>query len=311
MSIDPAELASSIGALDTLDVERGLARTLQQVLDSAKSLFDADRAELMLVDHAGALRWASASDQATQTGEADQERLAQGPCMIAFAQRAPAAVRDISAEPPGNWGEHAQVGIDDGVRSALSVPVEVDGGPVGTLDIYVAVPREWDDSEAAALQAYAGLVASLVVAAVAAQVKGRLADQLQGALDHRLLIEQAKGVLIQREGMDAQAAFEWLRTAAGSPEREVVDVAREVLGGAPLPSDRLAQAKARRHKAKDREVAAHRRDSELHEGAAQRYERRGDPARAQTERLQAAAARGRSTDAEAEQHRADQEPSGS
>jgi hypothetical protein len=52
-------------------------------------------------------------------------------------------------------------------------------------------------------------------------------------------------------------------------------------------------------------------DSELHEGAAQRYERRGDPARAQTERLQAAAARGRSTDAEAEQHRADQEPSGS
>jgi hypothetical protein len=92
---------------------------------------------------------------------------------------------------------------------------------------------------------------------------------------------------------------------------QIADVAREVLSGAPLPSDRLAQAKAQRHEATDREVAAHRRDSELHEGAAQRYQRRGDAGRAQTERLQAAAARGRIIDAEAEQHRADEEPSGS
>jgi len=296
MSIDPAKLASSIGALDTLSLESGLARTLQQVLGSAKALFDADRAGLMLVDHAGALRWASASDQVAEPVVAGQERLAQGPCRIAFAQRAPAAVRDLSAEP--GWRDLA----------ALSVPVQVGGGPVGTLDIYVAAPKEWDDSEAAALQAYAGLVASLLAAAVTARVKGRLADQLQGALEHRSLIEQAVEVLIDREGMDGQAAFEWLRTAARSSGYEVVEVAREVIGGVSLQSDRLAQAKARRHDATDREVAVQRRDSDRHEGAAQRYERRGDPARAQTERLQAAAARGRITDAEAERHRADQEP---
>jgi hypothetical protein len=299
MPIDPAHLASSIGALDTLSLESGLARTLQQVLGSAKALFDADRAGLMLVDHAGALRWASASDQVAEPVVAGQERLAQGPCRIAFAQRAPAAVRDLSAEP--GWRDLA----------ALSVPVQVGGGPVGTLDIYVAAPKEWDDSEAAALQTYAGLVASLLAAAVTAQVTGRLSHQLQGALEHRVRVEQAVEVLIEREGMDAQEAFQWLRTAARSSEREVVEVAREVLGGAPLPSDRLAQAKAQRHKATDREVTAHRRDSELHEGAAQRHQRRGAASRAQTERLQAAAARGRITDAEAEQHRADQEPSGS
>ena len=302
MPIDPAKLASSIGALDTLSLEAGLARTLQQVLDSAKVLFDADRAGLMLVDHAGALRWASASDQVAEPVAADQERLAQGPCMLAFAQRAPVAVRDLSAER--DWRDLAQVRIDDDIHAALSVPVQVGGGPVGTLDIYVAAPKEWDDSEAAALQTYAGLLA----AAVTAQVTGRLADQLQGALEHRVLIEQAVEVLIDREAMDAQEAFVWLRTAARSSEREVVEVAREVLGGAPLPSDRLAQAKAQRHEATDREVAAHLRDSELHEGAAQRYQRRGDAGRAQTERLQAAAARGRIIDAEAEQRRADREP---
>jgi hypothetical protein len=74
MPIDPAKLASSIGALDTLSLESGLARTLQQVLDSAKALFDADGAGLMLVDHAGALRWASASDQVAEPVVAGQER---------------------------------------------------------------------------------------------------------------------------------------------------------------------------------------------------------------------------------------------
>jgi GAF domain-containing protein len=304
MPIDPAHLARSLGALDTLDVGQGLARTLQQVLRSAKTLLDADRAGLMLVDHAGSLRWASASEGMVEAVEGGLE-LAQGPCRTAFAQRAPAAVPDLSAEP--GWHALTQVGIAEGIRAALSVPVVVGGGPVGTLDVYLAAPREWDDSEAAALQAYAGLVASLLAAAVAARVKGGLAEQLQRALAHRLVIEQAVEVLVDREGLDAQAAFQWLRTAARSSGCEVVEVAGEVVGGAPLPSDRLAQAKAQRHKDVDREVAAHRRDSELHEGAARRYERRGQAGRAQTERLQAAAARGRITDAEAERHRTDRQ----
>jgi hypothetical protein len=209
MPIEPAQLARSLGALGTLDVEQGLDVTLQQVLCSAKTLVGADRAGLMLVDQAGVLRWASASDR-----------------------------------------------VVDAVPGDLSVPVQVGGGPVGTLDVYVSAAREWDDSAAAALQAYAGLAASLLVAAATARVTGRLADQLQGALEHRSL---------------------------------------------------LAQARAQRREAADLAVEGHRRDSELHEGAARRYERRGQPGRAQTERLQAAAARGRIIDAEAQQHRAERQ----
>jgi GAF domain/ANTAR domain len=305
--IDPAHLARSLGALDTLDVQRGFAGTLQQVLRSAKTLFDADLAGLMLVDHAGTLHWASASDQVVDAVAGDPDRAAQGPWRTAFAQRTPVAVRDLRAEP--GRPALAQVGLDAGHRGALSVPVQLGAGPVGTLNVCVTVPRGWDDSEVASLQTYAGLVASLLAAAATAHVKGALADQLQDALEHRLLVEQALEVLVNREGMDAQAASEWLRTTAGSLGCEVVEVAGEVLGGAPLPSDRLAQAKAQRREATDLEVAAYRRDSELHEGAAQRYERRGQAGRAQTERLQAAAARGRIIDAEAELRRADQAPS--
>jgi hypothetical protein len=86
----------------------------------------------------------------------------------------------------------------------------------------------------AALQAYAGVVASLLSAAVTAQVKGRLANQLEAALEHRWLIEQAKGMLMGRERLDAQAAFERLRRAARSSSRRLADVARDVTAGKPL-----------------------------------------------------------------------------
>jgi GAF domain-containing protein len=249
MPIDPTDLAKSIGALGSLDPERGLAPTLQQIADAAKQLFSADGAGLMLVDADGQLRWASASDQTGQSIEDGQERLAQGPCAVAFSQRLPAAIRNIHTEP--DWAEFTRVLLAEGICAALSVPVELDGGVIGTLDIYVGGPRDWDPSEVAALQAYAGLVASLLSAATTAQVKGRLADQLQAALEHRWLIEQAKGVLMGRERVDAQTAFERLRGAARSSTRRLADVAKEVTDGQPLPTNRrkLAKERGERHPA--------------------------------------------------------------
>jgi GAF domain-containing protein len=254
MPIDPTDLANSIGALGGLDPQRGLARTLQQVTDGAKQLFRADAAGLMLIDAEGQLRWASATDQTAQTVENEQERLAQGPCAVAFSQRLPAAIRNIHTEP--DWDKFAKVLVGEGICAALSVPVELDGGVIGTLDVYVGRPRDWDPSEVAALQAYAGLVASLLSAAVTAQIKGRLADQLEAALEHRWLIEQAKGVLMGREDLDAQAAFERLRGAARSSTRRLADVDKDVTGGQPLPTNRRKLAKGRAEQAKDGETTA-------------------------------------------------------
>jgi GAF domain-containing protein len=249
MPIDPTDLAKSIGALGSLDPGRGLARTLQQIADATKQLFRADGAGLMLVDAEGQLRWASASDQSAQTLEDGQERLAQGPCAVAFSQRLPAAIRNIHSEP--DWAEFTQVLLAEGICAALSVPVELNGGVIGTLDVYVGQPRDWDPSEVAALQAYAGVVASLLSAAVTAQVTGRLADQLQAALEHRWLIEQAKGVVMGREQVDAQTAFERLRGAARSSTRRLADVAKDVTDGQRLPVSRRKLARTRAEQAKD------------------------------------------------------------
>jgi GAF domain-containing protein len=161
-----------------------------------------------------------------------------------------------SRPTPPDWGEITQALLGEGIIAALSVPVELDGGVIGTLDIYAREARDWDPSEVAALQAYAGLVASLLSAATTVQVKGRLADQLQAALEHRWLIEQAKGVVMGRERLDAQAAFERLRGVARSSTRRLADVAKDVTDGQPLPADRRKLARARAGQAKDLELGS-------------------------------------------------------
>jgi GAF domain-containing protein len=227
MRIDPADLAKSIGSLDSLDAEDNLERSLQAAVVAAKALFNADGAGLMLADAEGRLRWATATDERARVAEDTQEALGQGPCQVAFTQAAPAAMRDARVEP--QWGEITLVLTDAEIRAAVSVPVEANGGPIGTLDIYAAEPRDWDASEISAVQAYAGIVATLLVSAVAAHANGRLARQLQVALEHRVLIEQAKGVLMERDGVDAPAAFERIRSTARSSRRTVAEIARELL----------------------------------------------------------------------------------
>ncbi len=227
MPIDAAELVKSIATLQPLDLEQGFAPALQQTVDAARILLDADTAGLMLADADGALHWASAADQAGQIAEAAQEQLSQGPCSTAFAQQAPAAVRDAANDP--KCGELASVLLGIGVMAALSVPVEVEGGPIGTLDVYTRSRRDWDASEVAALQAYAGVVGSLLASASVARVQGRLATQLRTALEHRSVIERARGLLMARYSLDAQTAFERLRGQARSSGRKVADIAAELL----------------------------------------------------------------------------------
>lgn len=149
MRIEPAALATAIGALDEVDLNRGLGPSVLQLMTMVKQLFDADAVGLMLVDAEGMLRWAAASDQQAEELEHAQEALAQGPCTDAFWQRAPVPVRDITRE---GGREIAAVLLGASFRAAPSVPAELAGGPIGTLDAYVRSERRWNESEVSALQ---------------------------------------------------------------------------------------------------------------------------------------------------------------
>jgi hypothetical protein len=218
MPIDPSSLARNLSKLAVLDAEDDLAGALQQLASAAKALLGVDGAGLMLADERGELRWATASDQQTQIIEEGEERLGEGPCINAFAEHAPMAMRDATKEP--HWGKITNVVTGQDMRAGLSVPVQLEGGPIGSLDLYSA------------------LAATLLTRAAAAQVKGRLAEQLQVAFEHRNRIERAKGMLMVQEGIDDAAAFERLRNAARSTRRPLIEVVNEVLGGQRLSRPR-------------------------------------------------------------------------
>ena len=226
MPIDPALLARSIATLADLEPARNLAATLEQAVVAAKQLFEVDAAGIMLADHDGKLRWASASDPLAQTLEDNQEVFAAGPCLQAFVSGQPAVMHDATTEP--RWGELTVAFAELQIRSGLSVPVQLGGGPIGTLDVYAAAPGGWDETEVSALQTCAGLVATLLATAAKAQSSGRLAEQLQVALDARVLIEQAKGALTERQRLDGHR----------SCRRDPAVVAGETFAGLSLPRGR-------------------------------------------------------------------------
>jgi GAF domain-containing protein len=161
---------------------------------------------------------------------------AAGPCAQAYATGKPAVMHDATLER--RWGEIALTFVEVQIRSGLSVPIELGGGPIGTLDVYAVDPRGWDQSEVSAAQAYAAVVGTLLAAAAKAELTGALADQLQTALESRGLIERAKGALMERERLDDQEAFSHLRRAARSSGRKLSEVAGEVAAGKPLPRGR-------------------------------------------------------------------------
>jgi hypothetical protein len=218
MPIDPSMLAKSIATLTDLDPERDLAATLEQAVVAAKQLFVVDAAGIMLADADGRLRWASASDPLAQVLEDNQETFAAGPCLQAFVSGRPAVISDATVEP--RWGEITLAFVELQIRSGLSVPIQLGGGPIGTLDVYAAAPGGWDATEVSALQTYAGLVATLLGTAARAERSGRLATQLQVALEARNVIERAKVALEELERLDDQQAFIDLRLAARSSRRE-------------------------------------------------------------------------------------------
>jgi GAF domain-containing protein len=230
--IDVQALLKSVGSLQDLQFRRtGLEPAMQQIVDAAKALFRADGAGLMLIAEGEVLRWVTATDPRAQILEAAQERLGEGPCVDAFEHGSVQLVPDSAAED--RWPELTKVLRKDGIHSVLSVPVEVAQGRVGSLNVYLAEPHEWDHSERNAAQIYGRLAGALLGSALTAELQGQLIEQLQWALEHRVLVEQAKGVLMGREGISADVAYQRIRSVARSSRRPVAEVAQVVVAGGP------------------------------------------------------------------------------
>jgi PAS domain S-box-containing protein len=224
----PAPPSAAVAGPPALD---DLVEALHEVASAAALLLRVDGAGLMLADQAGHLRWVTATGGAEQAFERAQRDLREGPCVDAFDRGEAVWTIDLRADP--RWPRLAPAAAGNHIRGVLAVPVGLAGGILGTINAVTHQPHAWTDADAGAITALAAVTGRLLGSTNEARHRGDLVAQLQGALDSRVLVEQAKGVLMEREGLSEQAAFERLRRRARARSRPIDDVAREVIADRP------------------------------------------------------------------------------
>lgn len=224
--IDPYKLAASLRRL----AGRGgddARRAVDEVVTACVDLFEVDGSGLMIADAQNTLTYLTSSDAPGHVLEEVQSETGQGPCVDTFVHGRTVHTDDMAAET--RWPRSRETIAAHGVRAVLGVPVRLGGVTVGSLNVYRAAPHAWDSSEQEALIRYGAVVEATLEATLAAHSAGELAEQLQYALDNRVLIERAVGFVMAKQDVDAVSAFDVLRRAARRDRRKVADVAADVL----------------------------------------------------------------------------------
>jgi GAF domain-containing protein len=236
--IDEEALRSSLQRLREAAFDADVADVMKRTVNSVHGVFGFGGAGIMFITESGYLAYVAASDEAGRQLEEAQAAVGQGPCYESYVYAREVVSGDLHADE--RWPDlRARLSAD--VRAVAGIPVLLGGSPVGTLNVYRDEPFDWDRSDVNALTAYGALIAEVLAAALTAQKHSIVAEQLQYALDYRVVIERAVGYLMGAHRLDAVTAFDVLRKQARDSRRRVADVATDVLGGTtgPASNDRV------------------------------------------------------------------------
>ncbi|MBE2315611.1 GAF and ANTAR domain-containing protein [Solirubrobacter sp. CPCC 204708] len=222
-----AELHRTLRELEELEGETPILEAIQQAVNSAAALFNVAGCGVMFLDAGQVLHYAASSDGHGRELERAQVRAGTGPCVQSLVTDHIVKTEDVTADE--RWPEIHEDLSATRVRGVLGVPLHIGGAVAGSLDAYCDSPHRWDDHEVEGLLAYAALIERLLLTAMRAQRNEKTVKQLEHALEHRVVIERAVGVLMERHRLDQLAAFERLRSAARDSRRRAADVAADIL----------------------------------------------------------------------------------
>ena len=200
---------------------------IREIVHTTHSMFAVDGAGLMLCDADQHLRNVAASDQRFEHLEELQIRHGEGPCIDAFDDKKLVGVEDLTSD--GRWPDFSQAAVARSVRAVLASPLPYNQDAVGVVAVISEQIRPWSPEGELALLAFTDLAALLIASMMMGERQSAIAQQLQGALDSRQIIEQAKGVLIGTQQISARAAYEQLRAQARSQRRKLAAVCAEVV----------------------------------------------------------------------------------
>lgn len=173
---------------------------------------------------------ATANTEAGAAVERAEVDLAEGPCVMAVRTGRQVLVPDLG-EVRDEYPRFVPRALDAGIHAVHALPMTSRTEVVGALDIVATEPTTLSHAELATAQALADVTMAYLSNSRAREATTRLAAQLQHALDSRVLVEQAKGMLAERHREPPQAAFERLRGHARRSRTSVQAVAQQVLAG--------------------------------------------------------------------------------
>jgi hypothetical protein len=167
----------------------------------------------------------------------------EGPCIDCFRTGLLVETIDLEADVH-RWPRFAPEALGAGFRAACALPMRLRDSTIGSLNLLRNSPGALARADLEAAQALADVATIGLLQQRAAEDARLLADQLQTALDSRIVIEQAKGVLAERAGLSMASAFEALRRYARAHQRRLSDVAAAVAAREPGLVERVASANA-------------------------------------------------------------------
>ena len=225
--------ATFVELTDTMVADFDVIDFLHVLTDRSVQLLDVSAAGLLLADPRGELRVVAASSEAARLLELFQLQNDQGPCLDCFRAGRPVAAADLAAEAR-RWPRFAAAAQQAGFAAVQALPMRLRDQVIGALNLFRAVPGAFDPADIRIGQALADVATISLLHERSMRHSETLNEQLQTALNSRVIIEQAKGKLAERLGLDMDQAFNVLRNHARTRNQRLSDLAQAFIDGSEI-----------------------------------------------------------------------------
>jgi GAF domain-containing protein len=203
---------------DVIDVLTGLA-------ERCVNLLGVSAAGVMLASPNGDLRVVASSSEAMRVLELFELQAQEGPCLDAFRTGEPVGHENLYVGS-GPWPQFSTAALQAGFQSVHALPLRIRDVTIGGLNLFNVEQTPIDERDLIVARALADLAAISVLQHRAVTETQRLREQLTHALNSRIIIEQAKGIIAERANCDMADAFSRLRNYARKNNRRLTDVAQ-------------------------------------------------------------------------------------
>jgi transcriptional regulator with GAF, ATPase, and Fis domain len=224
---------------DTLVDEFDALDFLSTLSERCVELLPADAAGVILNDLSGGLHVVASTSDAANVLELFELQNDEGPCLDCF-NSGRAVVNTEPEQAAARWPQFSSAALSAGFQSAHAIPLRLRNAVIGAMNLFCITSTRLDEEEVAVGQALADIATIGLLQERAVRQSGLIAEQLQTALNSRILIEQAKGVLLASAGVDVDRGFQLMRAYSRRTNQPLKQVANDVIARA-LTAESLRQ----------------------------------------------------------------------